>query len=102
MILKTQAEREQLHSLVDHLTPQQADAVRGLLEAMVDPISQKLALAPLDDEPFTDEDRLAVAQADEWRKHNEPIALDAILADFDLTLADWEKMGRTPLPTNGG
>ena len=64
---------------------------------MLDPLSRKLALAPFDDEPFTGEDRQAVAEADEWSKHNEPIPLENTLADFGLTMADWESMAKTPL-----
>jgi hypothetical protein len=88
--------RHHVHSLVDRLPPVQLAALEGLLQSMLDPLPRKLALAPLDDEPFTEEDRLAVAEADEWRKHNDPIPLEAVLADFGLNMADWEKMGETP------
>ena len=53
--------------------------------------------APIDDEPFTDEDRQALAEADDWRKHNDPLPLENVLSDFGLTMADWESMGKTPL-----
>ena len=46
---------------------------------------------------FTEADRQAIAEADEWNKHNQPIPLKSVLADFDLTMSDWEAMGRTPL-----
>jgi L-ascorbate metabolism protein UlaG (beta-lactamase superfamily) len=52
---------------------------------------RKLALVPIDDEPFTEADRQAVAEAVEWLKHNEPIPIEEVLADFGLTLADWER-----------
>lgn len=90
--------RDAVHALVDQLPPAQLAALEGLLETILDPLSRKLALAPLDDEPFTEEDRLAVAEADEWRKHNDPIPLESVLADFGLTVTDWEKMGRSPSP----
>src|SRR5579884_3421558 len=61
------------------------------------PLSRKLATAPIDDEPFTDEERQAVAAAIEWSKHHEPIPLENVLADFGLTMDDWEAMGKTPL-----
>jgi hypothetical protein len=64
--------------------------------------SRKLALAPVDDEPFTEEDRAAVAEADEWLKHNDPIPLESVLADFGLTMAGWETMGKTPIPEKAG
>ena len=65
---------------------------------MLDPLSRKLALAPIDDEPFTEEDRQAVAEADEWRKHNEPIPPENVLSEFGLTMADWDAMSKSPIP----
>ncbi len=64
---------------------------------MLDPLARKLALAPIDDEPFTEEDRQAVAEADEWSKHNRLIPLEEVLADFGLTSNDWETMAKTRL-----
>lgn len=64
---------------------------------MLDPCSHKLALAPLDDEPFTEEDREAVAGADEWSKHNQHVPMEEVLADFGLTMTDWEAMAKTPI-----
>ncbi len=70
---------------------------------MLDPGSHALAGAPIDDEPFTDAERTAVGEADEWLKHNQPIPNEELLMEFGLTMADWEKMGREasgeePLP----
>lgn len=90
--------RIHVHALVDQLAPVQLTALETLLQSMLDPVSRKLALAPIDDEPFTEEDRQSVAEADEWLKHNEPIPLDEVLADLNLTMEDWERMGKTPLP----
>ncbi len=64
---------------------------------MLDPLSRKLAEALFDDEPFTEDDRRAVAEAHEWRKHNTPIPLEDVLADYGLTMSDWEVMGRSSL-----
>jgi len=88
--------RHHVHALVDQLPPEQLAAIEGLLQSMLDPLSRTLALAPLDDEPFTEENRQTAAEADEWSKHNDPIPLDAVLADFGLNMADWDKMGQTP------
>jgi hypothetical protein len=41
--------------------------------------------------------RRAIAEADAWSKHNTPIALETVLADFGLTMTDWEAMPKTPL-----
>jgi hypothetical protein len=92
------SQRDHAQQLLTHLAPDQVAAVVHLMEVMLNPLSRKLALAPLDDEPFTEEDRLAVAEADEWRKHNDSIPLEAVLADFGLSMTDWEKMGQEPSP----
>jgi N-acetyl-anhydromuramyl-L-alanine amidase AmpD len=63
---------------------------------MEDRIAFILAQAPVDDEPFTEQDCQAVAEADQWLKDNHPISLETVLADFGLQLSDWEKMGGTP------
>jgi hypothetical protein len=44
-----------------------------------------------------DEER-AVAEAREWLKHNEPIPHEQVLAELGLSPADFDRMGRTPLP----
>ncbi|MBV9268587.1 MAG: hypothetical protein JO061_20630 [Acidobacteriaceae bacterium] len=75
-------ERLQAHAYLDQLPAPQLSAVRHLLETMVDPLSVALANAPVDDEPLTTEDRQAIAEAVEWSKHNEPIPLETVLADF--------------------
>ena len=62
--------------------------------------SRKLQPAPTDDEPFTDEDRQAIAEADDWLKRNDGIPLETVLADFGLSMADWEAMAKTT-PENG-
>lgn len=89
-----------VHSLVDRLPANQLSALESLLQSMLAPLSRKLQAAPIDDEPFTDEDRQAVTEADEWLKHNDGIPLEAVLADFGLTMADWEAMAKTT-PENG-
>ncbi len=90
--------RSHVHALIDQLAKPQLTALEALLESLVDPVSRKLAEAPIDDEPFTEEDRAAVAEADEWLKNNKPIPLEEVLADFGLTMDDWARMGTTPLP----
>jgi hypothetical protein len=73
-------------------------AVRGFLETMLDPVSRALANAPIDDEPISPEEERSVAEAREWLKHNKPIPHEEVLAGFGLTMEDFEKMSRTPLP----
>ena len=99
--MSTTDTRQHVHALVDQLPPAQLAAVEGLLCVMVDPVAQAIAHAPVDDELFTEEDRQAVAEAEQWRKHNEPIPLETVLADFGLNMSDWERMGKTPPKERG-
>jgi hypothetical protein len=94
--------RIHVHALVDQLGPVQLTALETLLQSMLDPLSRKLTVAPIDDEPFTEEDRQSVVEADEWLKHNEPVPLEDVLAGMGLTAEDWERMGKTPLPQGNG
>jgi len=63
---------------------------------MLDPIDRKLALAPLDDEPETEEERQAAAKAVESLDHNGGVPMEVVLADFGLTMDDFQRMGHQP------
>jgi len=86
--------RIHVHALVDQLAPVQLTALETLLQSMLDPLTRKLALAPVDDEPFTEEYRQSIAEADQ---SSEVVALEDVLSDFGLTMEDWERMSKTPL-----
>lgn len=75
----------------------------GLLEAMLDPFSRTLALAPSEDEEIGEEEERAAAESREWLKHNPPISHEEVLAEFGLSAEDFQRLARTPLPpeTNG-
>jgi len=64
------SDRQHAHELIDRLPDMQISALVGLLETIVHPVATALRNAPLDDEPVTDEDRLASAEAREWLKQN--------------------------------
>jgi hypothetical protein len=82
--------KQRAHHLLDQLRPSQFAAVVHLLETLVSPEE--------DADTLSDAERKAVAEADGWLKHNQPIAQEEVLAEFGLTMADWEKMGQEPLP----
>jgi hypothetical protein len=82
--------RENAHHLIDRLPEAQLAAFVGLLETMVPPEEDR--------DTLSDAERKAVAEADEWLKHNQPIPHEDVLAEFGLTMADWDKMGREPEP----
>jgi hypothetical protein len=81
------ADKQHAHHLLDQLAPGQLAAVVHLLETMI---------SPEDGDALSNAERKAVAEADEWLKHNEPIPHEEVLAEFGLTMADWENMGREP------
>jgi hypothetical protein len=78
------------HELLGQLNPGKLAAVVHPLEVMIH------------DEDIEDSDTLsnaeakAIAEADEWSKHNEAIPHEEVLAEFGLSMADWEKMSREP------
>ena len=92
-------ERQRAHAYLDRLPPEQLSAVRGLLETMLDPVSRSLANAPIDEELISAEEDRSAAEAREWLKNNKPIPHEEVLAEFGLTMEDFERMGRAPLPT---
>jgi hypothetical protein len=83
-------DKQHAHRLLDQLGPGQLAAVVHLLETLVSPDE--------DGDTLSSAERKAIGEADEWLKHNEPIPHEEVLAEFGLTMADWEKMGREPMP----
>src|ERR1039457_3152607 len=82
-------DKQHAHQLLDQLGPGQLAAVEQLLETMISPDE--------DGDTLSNAERKAVAEADEWLKHNQPIPHEEVLAGFGLTMADWDKMGKEPL-----
>jgi hypothetical protein len=64
------SEREHAHRLIDQLPEPQLSALVGLLETIIDPVTAALRNAPVDDEPFTEEEESSAAQAREWLQKN--------------------------------
>lgn len=83
------ADAQHAHHLLDQLGPGPLAAVVHLLETMV---------SLEDRDILSNAERTAVAEADDWLKHNQPIPHEEVLAEFGLTMADWDKMGQAPLP----
>ena len=84
------ADAQHAHHLLDQLSTGQLAAVVHLLETMVSPEEDR--------DTLSNAERKAVAEADEWLKHNQPIPHEEVLAEFGLTMADWDNMGKDPLP----
>src|SRR5271157_3851207 len=89
-------EKQQAHQLLEQLDAGQLAAVIHLLQVMTDPVARSLANAPVDDEPVTEEEAREIAAARASLDRGEGIPHEEVLAEFGLTLEDFERMGRTP------
>ena len=97
MAVDPSLERQQAHVLLDQLPPHRLTLIRSLLETLLDPMDRKLALAPADEEPETEEERQAVAEAMvSLQKGGVP--METVLADFGLTMEDFRRMAATDAP----
>lgn len=72
--------KAELHRLIDELPEGSVDSVGRLLERALDPMIAVLDAAPLDDEPYTEEDRQQV-EAAAARVHGEGIPLEQLIAE---------------------
>lgn len=73
------------HELIERLAPNQVAAVVSLLKVMLDPVSQAIASAPIEDEPLTIKGQKALDEAQEWLKHNRSITHEQVLAELGVT-----------------
>lgn len=69
------ADRQLVDRLIDCLSEAQLASLARFLEAFVDPVAMALLKAPLDDEPESDEERLAAEEAREWFRQNREAAI---------------------------
>jgi hypothetical protein len=89
--------KQQAHELIERMSTRQITAVVGLLETMLDPVSIALANAPYDDEPVSEDEAREIAEARASFGRGEVIPNEEVLAEFGLSLEDFERMGPTPL-----
>jgi hypothetical protein len=87
------SDKQHAVELLERLRPGQLSAVAHLLETMVAPV----VVSPEEDgDTLSPAEAKAIAEADDWLKHNQPIPHEQVLAEFGLTMAEWEKMSREP------
>lgn len=77
-------ERQQAHALLDLLPDHKLQAVRSLLEVMVEPLGASLATAPVEEEEITPETAAALDGAKASSARGEGFAHEDILHEFDL------------------
>lgn len=77
--------REQLHELVDRLPDSEIPtALRVLAALSVDPLTRALAAAPLDDEPYTEEQQRRDLEADARIERGEGIPMEEVKRQLGL------------------
>ena len=78
-------ERQQAHALLDMLPAEKLNAVRGLLEVMVEPLARSLALAPAEEEEVAPETANALERSRASLARGEGIPHEEILREFGLS-----------------
>ena len=76
--------RRQAHALLDALPAEKLNAVRSLLEVMVEPLQRSLALAQVEEEGLTPDTAAALDRARASLARGEGIPHDEILREFGL------------------
>jgi len=77
-------ERQQAHALLDMLPAEKLNAVRSLLEVMVEPLARSLALAPADEEEVAPDTAAAIDRSRASLNRGEGIPHEDILREFGL------------------
>jgi hypothetical protein len=77
--------RQYVHELIDQLDPGQLAAVGKLFEVMIH-----------EEEELTEEDRAAIQAGLASLNKNGGIPMEDVVADFGLTIAEFEKMAGEP------
>jgi hypothetical protein len=77
-------ERQQAHALLDMLPAAKLNAVRSLLEVMVEPLARSLNLAPVEEEEIAPETAEALDRARASLARGEGIPHEEILREFGL------------------
>jgi hypothetical protein len=77
-------ERRQAHALLDALPAEKLNAVRNLLEVMVEPLARSLALAEVEEEDVRPDTAAALDRARASLARGERIPHDEVLREFGL------------------
>ena len=88
--------KQYAHELIERMAPRQVLAVVTVMEKMLDPVASALAKAPIDDELVSEDEAQEIAAS---RLAGEKVVShEELLAEFGLSIENFETMGRTPLP----
>ena len=95
------ATTQRAHELIDRMAPGQLIVIVSLLEVMLDPVARSIANAPWDDEPVSEEEHREIAAGRAAFARGELVSHEEVLAEYGLSMEDFERMGQTPLEANG-
>ena len=62
--------RTEVHEEIDRMTDEEVRGLQKYLATYPDPVAAAFRNAPIDDEPYTEEEQRLVAEADEWFAQN--------------------------------
>ena len=62
--------RKEVHEEIDRMTDEEVRELKEYMAKYPDPVAALFRNAPIDDEPYTEEEQRLVAEADEWLKQN--------------------------------
>jgi hypothetical protein len=74
--------RQQAHDLLDALPEEKLDAVRNLLELLVEPLSRSLANSPIEEEEITHETAVALERSRASLSRGEGISHEQVIREF--------------------
>ena len=77
-------ERQRAHDLLDMLPAAKLNAVRNVLEVLVEPLARSPALAPVEEEEVTPETAAALDRARASLAHGEGVSHEEILRERGL------------------
>ncbi|SPF47598.1 hypothetical protein SBA4_3730013 [Candidatus Sulfopaludibacter sp. SbA4] len=85
----TGSDRQELHALVDHVRESDIASAQEYLRTLIDPFELALLMAEPDDEPLTDHEREALAEAERRRQRGErPLTHEEVLRELGFTESD--------------
>jgi hypothetical protein len=83
------ADRQELHTLVDHVRESDIASAKQYLRTLVDPFELALLMAEPDDEPLTETERAALEEANARRQRGEhPLSHEEVLRELGFTESD--------------
>lgn len=97
--METSPEKQHAHELIERLDARQIlTAVRFLKFISMGPVAQSLAVAPVDDEPLSEEEMQAIRRSEAWFEKNDGkgASMEDVLVEFGLAMSDFslDKRGR--------